>query len=70
MSETALVAPGTFDFTGYAPGDIFCVSRADLAKHGMAKTFVVLSALAQAASRAGLLIEPTFNETEMRVLFK
>lgn len=68
--STALTAPGAFDFTGYAPGDTFCVSRSDLSKHGMTKTFVVLSALAQAASRAGLLIEPTFTETEMRVIFK
>lgn len=46
------------------------MSRADIAKRGMTDVFIILSALAQAASRADLLIEPTFNDDEMRVIFK
>lgn len=65
----ALTGKG-FDFTGYQPGDVFCVSRSDLARHGMAMTFVALAELSKAADKAGLLIEPTFDDHEMRVIFK
>jgi hypothetical protein len=59
-----------FDFSQYQPGDILCMSRAEIAKRGMTDTFLILTALSKAASKAGLLIEPTFNDDEMRVLFK
>jgi hypothetical protein len=59
-----------FDFTGYQPGDVLCISRAEIAKRGMTDTFMILSALSVAAGKAGLLIEPTFDDVEMRVIFK
>lgn len=59
-----------FDFSRYAPGDVLCISRAEIAKRGMTNTFMILSALSIAAGKAGLLIEPTFDDLEMRVVFK
>lgn len=59
-----------FDFTGYQPGDVLCMSRVEIARRGMTDTFLILSALSIAAGKAGLLIEPTFDDVEMRVLFK
>ena len=59
-----------FDFSHYQPGDVLCMSRADVARRGLTDVLLILTALAKAAGRAGLLIEPQINNEEMRVIFK
>lgn len=70
MQELVPIA-GDFDFSKYQPGDVLCISRAELVRRGgIAPMFMILAALACAAGKAGLLIEPQVTDDEVRVVFK
>lgn len=69
---TELEAHAALDFSSYRPGDVFCISKREIAKQGHAHTYLFLAELAKAAGKVGLLIETTFDDAndELRVLFK
>lgn len=43
-----------FDFSSYRPGDVICISMHEIRTRGQAQSLLIIAAIANAASRAGL----------------
>lgn len=60
-----------YDFSSYRPGDVICIPMREIRKRGQAQSTMLIAAIANAATRAGLEWEATRDEAadEVRVKF-
>lgn len=64
-------AANDFDFSKYAPGDVICIPMHEIARRGQTESIMLMAAIANAATRAGLdwKTERDDANDELRVSF-
>lgn len=71
MARELVQAADQLDFSKYRPGDVICIAMADIKRRGQAESTMLVAAIANAASRAGLEWSITRDDAqdELRVSF-
>lgn len=64
-------AADAFDFSKYQPGDVLTISMSELARRGQTDSIMLVAAICNAATRAGLnwTTERDDRNNELRVSF-
>lgn len=72
MAHDLIPAADAFDFSKYQPGDVITISMREIATLGEAGSIMLVAAICNAASRAGLEWKTERDDAanELRVSFK
>lgn len=67
----AVVQSDAYDFSAYKPGDVICISMREIVRRGQAESTLLMAAIANAATKAGLdwKVEKDEARNEVRVSF-
>ena len=71
MNKDLIPAANEFDFSKYRPGDVIVISMREIARRGQAGSTMLIAAICNAATRAGLdwATERDDYSDELRVWF-
>lgn len=69
--RNALIESDALDFSAYRPGDVICIPMREIARRGQTESTLLMAAIANAATRAGLNWKVDQDEMlqEIRVSF-